>query len=259
MRFFLVIITLVITTSKANAQLAVVAFLGDPVCEGDCTGYLNVMAYGGTPPYTYNWTTGDTTNFALNLCAGTYFVTVSDATGATIVLSVALGNYAPISLTASWVNDPTFNGACDGEISVAIFNGHPSYTLDWIDCNDSTWVWTPSLPPYKFCEGEYAMVAVDECGSSDTSNCVTIVDPLLALPESSQDKLTVEMTNNILIFSKPINFIEIYGLGGQLVFQNNESQIDQMVLPGLPFGIYVLKAMSEDGQMLSQKLIIPSQ
>ncbi|MFZ4707402.1 MAG: right-handed parallel beta-helix repeat-containing protein [Bacteroidales bacterium] len=50
------------------------------ICFGTTTGALSAIASGGTPPYTYLWNTGQTTADLTDIEAGTYSVTVSDAT-----------------------------------------------------------------------------------------------------------------------------------------------------------------------------------
>jgi hypothetical protein len=50
------------------------------ICSGTATGALSVLAAGGTPPYTYVWSNGQTIADMTELEAGTYTVTVSDAT-----------------------------------------------------------------------------------------------------------------------------------------------------------------------------------
>lgn len=46
-----------------------------------CHGIAEAIPTGGTPPYTYTWSTGQTTNPIVNLCAGNFFITVTDANG----------------------------------------------------------------------------------------------------------------------------------------------------------------------------------
>ncbi len=51
-------------------------------CVGSCQGQASVTAFYGHPPYTYQWQPGNlTTAFIDNLCAGTYYVTVTDSIG----------------------------------------------------------------------------------------------------------------------------------------------------------------------------------
>ncbi|MCX6229906.1 MAG: gliding motility-associated C-terminal domain-containing protein, partial [Bacteroidetes bacterium] len=47
-------------------------------CAEACVGSINVNASGGFPPYTYLWSNSQNTNPINNLCAGTYFVQVTD-------------------------------------------------------------------------------------------------------------------------------------------------------------------------------------
>lgn len=50
---------------------------------GTCQGSIKANVTGGDPPYTYLWSDGQTTQTAVNLCKGTYRVTVTDALGCT--------------------------------------------------------------------------------------------------------------------------------------------------------------------------------
>lgn len=52
-----------------------------PSACGVCDGTATITPSGGTPPYTYQWSDGQTTQTATNLCPGTYTVTVTDNGG----------------------------------------------------------------------------------------------------------------------------------------------------------------------------------
>ncbi len=47
-------------------------------CKGYNDGYINVIADGGTMPYQYQWSNGDSLSLSHSLLAGQYFITVSD-------------------------------------------------------------------------------------------------------------------------------------------------------------------------------------
>ena len=49
--------------------------------NGNANGNINVVVNGGTPPYIYNWSTGDNEPNITNLPMGTYTCTVVDANG----------------------------------------------------------------------------------------------------------------------------------------------------------------------------------
>ena len=44
-----------------------------------CNGSFGMILSGGTTPYSYTWTNGDTTNSQTNLCSGNYSITATDA------------------------------------------------------------------------------------------------------------------------------------------------------------------------------------
>lgn len=55
-------------------------------------GSATASVSGGTGPYSYNWSNGETTQTAVNLFAGTYTVTVTDAAQCTATASVTIGS-----------------------------------------------------------------------------------------------------------------------------------------------------------------------
>ena len=71
--------------------------------NGDCNnnneGSASVTANGGTAPYTYAWSNGETTSSVSGLAAGTYSVTVTDANGCTADCDVTVSTTACCNVT----------------------------------------------------------------------------------------------------------------------------------------------------------------
>jgi len=100
--------------------------LADPTGCNLCNGYISVSANGGTPPYTYMWSNGQTTSYLDQLCAGTYIVTVTDSTGCISTATYTLTSSSAPTVTAT-ATDESFCGANDGTITVQVTGGTPPY------------------------------------------------------------------------------------------------------------------------------------
>lgn len=68
-----------------GAAISPVLTMDGWAAAGSANGRARARTSGGTPPYTYLWNTGATTNDLQNLVAGTYTVTVTDNIGCTDV------------------------------------------------------------------------------------------------------------------------------------------------------------------------------
>jgi len=72
-----------------NKQISIVSSIGNGFitnpasCMYENDGSIIASSYGGTPPYTYHWSNGQTGNMITGLASGHYFVGVSDAAGCT--------------------------------------------------------------------------------------------------------------------------------------------------------------------------------
>jgi uncharacterized repeat protein (TIGR01451 family) len=83
-----------------------------PTCND---GAVALSASGGTPPYTFNFSTGSTTPFQNNLLPGSYLATVTDANGCsdTDTIVVGIGNNINFSISGEIYLDINSNGTKD--------------------------------------------------------------------------------------------------------------------------------------------------
>jgi len=138
---------------------------GDPTCGGYANGTAQLQVNGGTPAYTYAWSSGDTTSVAESLIAGTNYITVTDANGCVHVDSVMLNE--PSSISYSFETEDV---ACFGEdigtltisdISGGNGNGTYTYSLDGEDyLTSSTFI--------RLEAGEYEFYIQDSEGCTTT-------------------------------------------------------------------------------------------
>ena len=99
------------------------------LCNGQCNGTATANLFGGTPPYTFAWTNGDTTQTATGLCAGIYNVTVTDSAGNTSTATVTITQPSALSLGGSSTQTPC--GASLGTGTVNPTGGTGPYTYSW--------------------------------------------------------------------------------------------------------------------------------
>ena len=110
--------------------ISVSAWGSDLLCFGDSNGTASVTAYGGTTPYNYLWSTGETTSNIELQTSNTYVFTITDINGCQFVDSVYVTQPSAITLSAIITNVTTVGGS-DGAIDITAVGGTPSYTHDW--------------------------------------------------------------------------------------------------------------------------------
>ena len=98
-------------------------------CFDSANGAALAGAQGGSSPYTFEWSNGQTSAYNNNLDPGNYIVTVTDVTGCFAIDSVMLD--APDGITLDYFpTEPTCYNTNDGIITVTnIIGGFPGYDV----------------------------------------------------------------------------------------------------------------------------------
>jgi len=148
-------------------------------CGGFCTGALEVSIVGGTPPFQYSWSNGQSTNPIFNLCgANTYSVTVVDANGCQASDTEFIPGISKLNVFAN-VDDASCN-LSDGGIELNVSGGTPGYTYQWSNgantssiTNLGTGTYSASITDDNGCCSivAYELEMVDCCPESNNS-CV---------------------------------------------------------------------------------------
>ena len=94
-------------------------------------GTATASASGGTSPYDYLWSTGETESFIENLAPGTYTVTITDDEGCTEEGSVTILE-VPCALVATFTSsDPLCFGGADGQIDIQVTGAVGQIDYSW--------------------------------------------------------------------------------------------------------------------------------
>ncbi|MCS7086717.1 MAG: SprB repeat-containing protein, partial [Bacteroidia bacterium] len=98
---------------------------------GLANGSVDISVFGGTPPYTYLWSNGSTTQDLQGIPAGFYSVSVTDSRGCNATLSnINVGSVPALAISAQ-VTDAGCGTAQGGAIDITVTGGRPPYTFQW--------------------------------------------------------------------------------------------------------------------------------
>lgn len=159
------------------------------LCFGGTNGTATVVVSGGTPPYSYSWSSGGTGATENALAAGNYTCTMTDANGCTTSNVIALTEPSAILLSFVAANNPTSCGATDGSIDLAVSGGTAGYSYLW-----NTSSTTEDISGLG--QGAYSVTVTDANGCTSLSGTtlndpnapvvsVNMFSPFLCLPASA--------------------------------------------------------------------------
>ncbi len=177
-------------------------------CE--CNGTIDPMAMLGLPPYSYEWSDGQTGAIATGLCAGTYTVTVSDSQGCANTATAVVGETNEnceddCTATAASIStdDPTTICADDGVADMidVTATGGSGANKAWVITDDQgNIVALPPASPFNL-EGAGAGVCLIWClnfedglkgaevgaNANDLEGCFALSNPITVTRNVGED------------------------------------------------------------------------
>lgn len=139
----------------------------EPSCAGFSNGNIEAIVSGGTTPYSFLWSNGQTQNTIFGLTAGTYSVTVNDANGITGSATIELGQ--PEQLAVTVVRDDPCSGP-GGSAEAFVTGGTPPYTYQWN--NGVTTAVNPNLI------SEFNQVLITDANGCTVNGFTIVKDPM---------------------------------------------------------------------------------
>lgn len=171
--------------------------LSNVSCNGSSSGQIDLILQGGVTPYSYAWSTGQTSPTITNLSAGIYTVTVADNNTCSQVITYQISEPPALSNTETITNVNCFGGT-DGHIDITVFGGTLHYSYLW--SNSAT---TQDLN--NLSAGTYDVTI------SDGNNCT--IEKSYQIHEPSQVSV-VETITNIDCFADDSGEISLIVNGG---------------------------------------------
>jgi gliding motility-associated-like protein len=209
-----------ITTVNLNQPTPInVSISTQPVtCPNGTNGSVNINVDGGSPPYSYTWSSGNGTNFP----AGSYTVTITDSHNCTKVESFEVTEPDPLAVIPNQNNLMCFEDN-SGSASVQVSGGTPPYSYQWTNnvSNTNTAV--------NLSAGNYEVTITDfnGCTSTHTFN-ISQPLPLTISSESKTDPTCFNYCNG----SISINVTGGTAPYAYLWSNNNTQPINQQLCAG---------------------------
>lgn len=216
-------------------------------CNGDTTGSINLLVFGGNGTPTFAWSNGATTQYISGLAAGTYVGTVTDTSNCLLIASFTLTEPDAISTLVN-TTSPTCSGVADGQASVNAFGGTGAYTYGW-----------SNTPPDSTSQASGLAAGTYTVTVTDANQCPATASGLISDPTP-----IAVLTNavNVRCNGENSGSAGIVLSGGDAPYSylwDNGATTDQIF--GLVVGTYTVTATDANGCSVSQTYSItePSQ
>jgi hypothetical protein len=225
----------------------------DESCPGANDGAIDLTVAGGTPDYTFIWTSDDVdfeedTEDLSGIKAGDYTLDLTDANGCEATLEVTISVIAEIDLSVT-VDGSSFTSNQAGA------------TYQWIDCADLSEIdgaTDQEFIPVSF--GDFAVIVTIDGGCSDTSDCYPFGTDgineqefleINVYPNPTEGMITIQLNENITFAE-----ISVFDLkGSQLVNKTTSKSTEIIDLTHLENGVYLVEVKLENG-IVTRKVTI---
>lgn len=169
-------------------------------CPGIANGSLSFLgASQGTPPYSLQWSTGETTPNANNLSAGIYQLTLSDANGCTVLETAEVPAFLAPTVQENSADISCF-GFNDGSVAVAVSGGSAGFAYAWSNSETSSAI--TQLAP-----GSYTLTLTYANGACTQVFDYQIVEPPLLRIEDA-------LVTPVKCFGESSGAVELSAFGG---------------------------------------------
>ena len=202
-------------------------------CNGFNDGSANITAQVATPPFTYLWSNGDTTQTIINLFAGSYSFLVTDSSGCLFSDTIFISEPDMLVVDSVLINNVNCFGGSNGSIDISVLGGTPFYSYLW--SNGST-----SEDVFSLSSGSYFVMLTDSNGCTTTSNTYVITEPTQIQ--------NVAVVTPVSCFGGNDGSIDITTSGGiplySYLWSNGDTTED---ISGLSSGTYLIETTDNNG------------
>lgn len=230
----------------AASSLTVLIDAQDALCNASDDGSIATTVSGGTAPYTYNWSNGETTSSISGLMPGTFDVTVTDANGCTgIVKNIMIGEPGEFIYNVNLQN-VSCAGGNDGSLDFSLTGGTPPYAYTWIEYDLNTFFPIDTFATTEDVSGlETGLYSVE---ITDANGCTGAVFYIIQEPNPIVSDGNTNVLTNITCFGGNDGAIDLTASGGfgVLSFEWSNGSLSEDI-DNLIAGIYTVTITDLNG------------
>ncbi len=256
--------TAAITITQPAAIRDSLASIIYPACNGD-KGSATIGVTGGASPYTYIWGNGNTSATGTNLAVNTYTVTIKDNHGCSVVLVFAITQPAAL-------RDSISSSSCVSNkitATVGTKGGTSPYSYAWSPGGGS------QATVSGLSAGTYTIIVTDSHNCTNTIRPNLTCVPEVLSPEKDTNTGKINCCNeagNINLYPNPSTgqlsvagikagmIIEMYDYTGRKITSFTASDnIMHFNISDQPNGIYLIRVLSDNGNLISERKVVKAQ
>ncbi|NNE29716.1 MAG: T9SS type B sorting domain-containing protein, partial [Saprospiraceae bacterium] len=191
------ILTAASFTIEEPSQIQISSISVTPETGLGCNGSIDIQVEGGTPPYSYVWSNGDTDQSPEDLCKGDYEVDIIDARGCVITSELITIDAADINVTNfEVITTPCFEGE-NGEVCLEYFGGCGPYSVI-LDTGNPVVDLDGSICFDGISGGDHLVTIVDNEGEIETySFSLSETEPIVATSQISNSSDAMDCDGSI--------------------------------------------------------------
>ena len=222
----------------------------DDPCHQSCQGAAEAFFGGGTGPYSVDFSDGISNDVdgvsagvqvAINLCAGTYTVLVTDDLGGTATAEFTITEPAELTQTVTTTPESSI-GTTDGTATTVATGGTSPYYYNW--SNGDSQAAITGLTTASYC------VTTSDLNACSATHCETV--NITTSIQKAERLTTIRSVGKNLIIDSKRGSVDVYSISGKKVKtanlvngRNTVSVRDQ--------GIYLVR-VNVEGRTTTKKL-----